>query len=66
MAGAQSSLVLASDRIRRQEPYRAAGADDCDQCTPEATAKRLLKRLEDLDSQSTSQQQPIGAIALPA
>jgi hypothetical protein len=63
MAVAQSILVMASDMLLRKEPYREAGADDFDKGKPEASAKRLIKRLEDLGYQITIQQQPVGAIA---
>ena len=50
-------LVIAYHLIQRQEPYRELGADYFDKRRPEATAKRLVKRLEQL-GYSVSLQQP--------
>jgi transposase len=63
MAVAHSILVMAYDLILRKEPYREAGADYCDSYTPEATAQRLIKRLEALGYPITIQQRSAGAIA---
>ncbi len=41
-------LVIAYHLISRKEPYRELGADYFDKRRPEATAKRLIKRLEQL------------------
>jgi transposase len=48
MAVAHSILVIAYHLIQRNEPYRELGSDYFDRRRPEATAKRLLKRLERL------------------
>jgi hypothetical protein len=50
-----ASLPYPYDRIKRQEPYRGAGADDFAQRQAEDTARRLVKRLEHLDHQMTLQ-----------
>lgn len=50
-------LVIAYHLIKRQEPYRELGGDYFDKRRPEATAKRLVKRLEQL-GYSVSLQQP--------
>ena len=50
-------LVIAYHLIQRKEPYRELGADYFDKRRPEATAKRLVKRLEQL-GYSVSLQQP--------
>ena len=56
-------LVIAYHLIQRQEPYRELGGDYFDQRRPEVTAKRLIKRLEQL-GYSVSLQQP--AVLTPA
>lgn len=48
VAVAHSILVIAYHLIQRREPYRELGGDYFDRRRPEATAKRLLKRLERL------------------
>lgn len=48
VAVAHSILVIAYHLINRKEPYRELGGDYFDKRRPEATAKRLLKRLEQL------------------
>ncbi len=48
LAVAHSILVIAYHLIRRQEPYRELGGDYFDRRRPEATAKRLVKRLAQL------------------
>jgi len=48
VAVAHSILVIAYHLIKRKEPYRELGGDYFDKRRPEATAKRLLKRLEQL------------------
>jgi transposase len=55
MAVAHSMLVMAYHMIQRQEPYREAGADFFDRLQPEATARRLIKRLEQLGYHVTLQ-----------
>ena len=63
MAVAHSILVIAHHLIKRQEPYRELGGDYFDQRRPEATAKRLLKRLQKLGYEIVIQAQPIQAAA---
>jgi len=55
-------LVLAYDMIQRQEPYHQAGADLFDRLQPEDTARRLVKRLEQLGDQVTLQGNATAAI----
>jgi transposase len=62
MAVAHSILVMAYHLIKRQEPYRELGGDYFDQRRPEATAKRLVKRLEQL-GYSVSIEQPAQTVA---
>lgn len=50
-------LVIAYHLIKRQEPYRELGGNYFDKRRPEATAKHLVKRLEQL-GYSVSLQQP--------
>lgn len=57
MAVAHSILVIAYHMIQRQEPYRELGANYFDQQRPEATTKRLVKRLENLGYQVALQPQ---------
>jgi hypothetical protein len=54
-----SILVIAYHLIQRREPYRELGGDYFDKRRPEATAKRLVKRLEQLGFQVTLQQTPV-------
>ncbi|PZV07285.1 MAG: hypothetical protein DCF22_22275 [Leptolyngbya sp.] len=63
MAVAHSILVIAYHVIQRQEPYRELGAQYFDQQRPEATAKRLVKRLETLGYQVSVQPQDASAAA---
>lgn len=58
-----SILVICYHLIQRQEPYRELGGDYFDKRRPEATAKRLVKRLEKLGYQVLLQQQAGMAIA---
>jgi transposase len=62
MAVAHSILVIAYHLIQRQEPYRDLGGNYFDQRSPEATAKRLVKRLERLGYQVSLQSQ-VAALA---
>jgi transposase len=55
-------LVLAYDMIQRQEPYHQAGADLFARLQPEDTARRLVKRLEQLGYQVTLQGNSTAAI----
>jgi len=61
VAVAHSILVIAYHLIQRHEPYRELGADYFDKRRPEATAKRLVKRLEQLGYQVALQQQSAAA-----
>ncbi len=58
-----SILVIAYHIIQRKEPYKELGGDYFDKRQPEATAKRLLKRLEKLGYQVTVQAAPVAAAA---
>jgi transposase len=55
IAVAHSILVIAFHMLKRQESYTELGADYFDRRRPEATAKRLVKRLEQLGYQVTVQ-----------
>jgi transposase len=55
-------LVIAYHLIKRHEPYRELGGDYFDKRRPEATANRLIKRLEQL-GYSVSLQQPALCVA---
>ena len=57
IAVAHSILVIAYHLIARQESYRDLGANYFDSSRPEATTKRLVKRLEQLGHQVTLQPQ---------
>jgi transposase len=48
VAVAHSIVVIAYHLIQRKEPYRELGGDYFDKQRPEATATRLVKRLERL------------------
>jgi transposase len=50
-----SILVISYHLIQRNEPYRELGGDYFDKQKPEATAKRLVKRLEHLGFQVSLQ-----------
>jgi hypothetical protein len=63
MAVAHSILVIAYHLIKHQEPYRELGGDYFDQRRPEATAKRLVKRLEQLGYSVSIEQQPASVAA---
>jgi transposase len=62
LAVAHSILVMAYYMIQRQEPYHEAGADFFDRLQPEDTARRLVKRLEQLGYQVTLQGNSTAAI----
>jgi transposase len=62
MAVAHSILVIAYPVIQRKEPYRELGGNYFDKLRPEATAKRLVKRLERLGYQVSAQPQ-VAAVA---
>jgi hypothetical protein len=55
LAVAHSMVVMASDMIQRQEPYRDAGADCLDRRQPADTGRRLIQRLERLGYHVTVQ-----------
>lgn len=58
-----SILIMAYHIIRRKEPYQELGGDYFDKRRPEATAQRLVKRLEHLGFQVSLQptQAPVAA-----
>ena len=56
-AVAHSILVIAYHLIQKKEPYKELGGNYFDQRRPEATANRLVKRLEKLGYAVTLQQQ---------
>lgn len=56
VAVAHSILVIAYHLIQRHEPYHELGPNYFDQRRPEATAKRLVNRLEQLGYQVSLQQ----------
>ncbi len=58
VAVAHSILVISYHIIQRKEPYRDLGGDYFDQRRPEATAKRLLKRLQHLGYDISRIEQP--------
>ena len=63
MAVAHSILVIAYHLIKDKEPYRDLGSDYFDKRRPEATAKRLLKRLEQLGYEVSIQSAPVASAA---
>jgi len=63
MAVSHSILVIAYHLIKRNEPYHDLGADYFDKRRPEATAKRLLKRLEQLGYEVSVQSAPLAVAA---
>jgi transposase len=63
MAVAHSILVIAYYLIQRKETYRELGGNYFDERQPEVTAKRLLKRLEQLGYQVSIQEQPAAIAA---
>jgi transposase len=58
-----SILIIAYHLIKRKEAYRDLGADYFDQRRPEASAKRLVHRLEKLGFQVTLQPQAMNMLA---
>jgi transposase len=62
MAVSHSILVIAYHIIKRQEPYHDLGADYFDKQHPEATARRLLKRLERLGYEVSVNSTPVAAV----
>jgi transposase len=63
MAVEHSILVMAYHMIQRQEPYHELGGEYFDKRRPQATAKRLVKRLEQLGYQVSLQASPALEIA---
>ena len=63
MAVEHSILVMAYHMIQRKEPYRELGNDYFDKRRPEVTAKRLVKRLEQLGYQVSLQASPTLRVA---
>ena len=63
LAVAHSILVIAYHLIQRQEPYRELGGDYFDRRCPEATAKRLVKRLAQLGYQVSLPDHPTTVVA---
>ncbi len=63
IAVAHSILVIAYHLIARQEPYRDLGADYFDKQRPEATQKRLVKRLEKLGYEVSLQPQQLSPLS---
>lgn len=66
IAVAHSILVIAYYLIERNEPYRELGGDYFDKRKPEATAKRLKKRLERLGYAVTVQAPPMDTVKVPS
>lgn len=62
IAVAHSILVIAYHLIARQESYRDLGADYFDKQRPEATKKRLVKRLEKLGYEVSLQPQQLSPL----
>jgi transposase len=58
VAVAHSILVISYYIIQRQQPYQELGANYFDRQRPEATAKRLLRRLQQLGYDISHIQQP--------
>lgn len=65
MAVAHSMLVIAYHLIQRHEPYQDLGGNYFDELKPEATAKRLVKRLERLGYGVTIQVPPALTVQVP-
>jgi len=63
VAVAHSILVIAYHLINRNEPYRELGADYFDKRQPQVTAKRLMKRLQQLGYQISIQAAPLPSAA---
>jgi transposase len=59
VAVAHSILVIAYYLIKRKEPYREMGGDYFDKRRPEASAKRLIKRLENLGYRIAVEKTPV-------
>lgn len=63
VAVAHSILVIAYHLISRNEPYRELGGDYFDKRRPDATANRLIKRLERLGFQVLVQETPAPVVS---
>jgi transposase len=63
VAVAHSMVVIAYHLMQRKEPYRELGGDYFDKQRPDATAKRLVQRLERLGYAVTLQQNPLTGAA---
>jgi transposase len=63
VAVAHSIVVIAYHLMQRKEPYRELGGDYFDKQRPDATAKRLVKRLERLGYSVALQQNPMSGAA---
>jgi transposase len=63
MAVEHSILVMAYHMIQRHKPYRELGSDYFDKRRPQVTAKRLVKRLQQLGYQVSLQASPTLAAA---
>jgi transposase len=63
VAVAHAMVVIAYHLMQRNEPYRELGGDYFDKQRPDATAKRLVTRLERLGSSVTLQQKPMPGVA---
>jgi transposase len=64
VAVAHSILVISYHIIQRKEPYIDLGSDYFDKQCPEATAKRLMKRLQKLGYDVSQIQSPL-AVSVP-
>ena len=56
-------VVIADHLMQRKEPYRELGGDYFDKQRPDATAQRLVKRLERLGYSVTLQQNLMPGVA---
>ncbi len=63
MAVAHSILVIAYHVIQRKEPYHDLGADYFDKRNPEATARRMAKRIEQLGYRVSLEVAPVTVAA---
>lgn len=63
MAVAHTILTIAYHLILRHEAYQELGSDYFDQRNPEATARHLKKRLEQLGYSVALQAAPVNALA---
>jgi len=63
LAVAHSILIIAYHLIKRNQPYRELGGNYFDQKNPEATAKRLTQRLEQIGFEVTLKPKPVSTAA---